>query len=662
MSGAQYLYRRDSGTYYIRLCVPARLKVAVGKGEIHRTTGCRDYRLAKIVAAELAAHWHRAIQALERMDISKIKAGSIKLLGDGYIPLTDAAEALGTTPSSLAQRLTIRQAHFFVEANDWLGWAVEDIHESLEHIQDELGQVEVVIDANKMGGPAAQRRFSGLLRIRFPEEVIAMVRTNQPAGLCQFLLWPSPDRGFVCDLPGQPVDSQMLQIRRIDVEAMRLDLAAQLTPDMLASAHPTLPQPDTTTTLPTPSTGMTFLVFRDEYLKRNAGFWKADQVRRRQDQFEAFLELMGDLQLAKIDRATIRTFSDEIAKIPDERHNVRRKFKRPDADYQELIELAEKHNLPRLTVSAQQRMLDGISEIFAWAERETLITSNPAKGLGGELKKRSGSTKVKAHEQRDPLSDVDLQKIFSAVWFTTGSGLKTAKGKFYTYRPHYFWLPLLAIYHGGRLNELSQLYLDDIKTSESGVPYLDFNLLGEDKMDVDEADRSAATDKSLKTVSSQRVVPMHKHLVDLGFREYVSALRDAGYKRLFPELRFNKAKGYGKAAGSWFNERFLGKELGIPRNGRKTFHSMRHNFATALGATATPTTIKSDLMGHSRGLALVEARYDKGGDLLERKKVIDAIQYALPPIAHFNIKDGIQAIKDALKTKESHKKTKRYPS
>lgn len=290
MSGAQYLYRRDSGTYYIRLCVPARLKVAVGKGEIHRTTGCRDYRLAKIVAAELAAHWHRAIQALERMDISKIKAGSIKLLGDGYIPLIDAAEASGTTPSSLAQRLSIRQAHFFVEANDWLGRAVEDIHESLEHIQDELGQVEVVIDANKMGGPAAQRRFSGLLRIRFPEEMIPMVRTNQPAGLCQFLLRPSPDRGFICDLPGQPVDSQMLQIRRIDVEAMRLDLAAQLTPDMLATAHPTLPQPDTTTTLPTSSTGMTFSAFRDEYLKRNAGFWKADQVRRRQDQFEAFLE------------------------------------------------------------------------------------------------------------------------------------------------------------------------------------------------------------------------------------------------------------------------------------------------------------------------------------------------------------------------------------
>ena len=63
-----YLYRRASGIYFVRLCVPSRLKAAVGKGELHRSTSCRDHRLAKIVAAELVAHWHRAIEALKHMD------------------------------------------------------------------------------------------------------------------------------------------------------------------------------------------------------------------------------------------------------------------------------------------------------------------------------------------------------------------------------------------------------------------------------------------------------------------------------------------------------------------------------------------------------------------------------------------------------------------
>jgi hypothetical protein len=90
VSRAQYIERRASDIYFVRLYVPARLKAAVGKGDIHRTTGCRDYRLAKIVAAELAAHWHRSIQALERMDITKVKAGSIKLLGDGLVLFGEA--------------------------------------------------------------------------------------------------------------------------------------------------------------------------------------------------------------------------------------------------------------------------------------------------------------------------------------------------------------------------------------------------------------------------------------------------------------------------------------------------------------------------------------------------------------------------------------------
>ena len=52
---AQYLERRVSGIYFVRLFVPVRLKATVVKGEIHRTTCCRDYRLAKIVVAGTAA-------------------------------------------------------------------------------------------------------------------------------------------------------------------------------------------------------------------------------------------------------------------------------------------------------------------------------------------------------------------------------------------------------------------------------------------------------------------------------------------------------------------------------------------------------------------------------------------------------------------------------
>lgn len=133
VASSRYLYRRASGIYFVRLCVPTRLKAAVGKGEVHRTTGCRDYRLAKIVAAELGAEWHQAIRAIERMDIQKIKAGSLRLLGEGFISLLDAANELGTSAVTLAIELVAIQAPFSLEARNWFGWSVDDINDALEH-------------------------------------------------------------------------------------------------------------------------------------------------------------------------------------------------------------------------------------------------------------------------------------------------------------------------------------------------------------------------------------------------------------------------------------------------------------------------------------------------------------------------------------------------
>jgi integrase len=363
---------------------------------------------------------------------------------------------------------------------------------------------------------------------------------------------------------------------------------------------------------------------------------------------------MGDMPLAKINRASLRQFSDLIAKIPDERHNVRRKFQCPRADFNELISLAKLHTLPCLTINAQYRLLDGFSEIFEWAVVEGMMEKNPATGLGSGVVRNSGQPLIKQQDQRDPLSKADLNQVFSAEWFANGTGKRTAKGKFYSYRAHYFWLPLLALFNGGRLNELSQLYLNDIKVIE-GFACIDFNLMSQDKLDIDEpgTPSAIAKDKSLKTINAVRIVPIHQKLLDLGFLQYVDALHKDGQTRLFPELKYDKTKGYGRAAGKWFNERYLGIELQIERNGRKTFHSMRHNFATALGGTDAEANIKSDFMGHARTGSQSEIRYDKG--ILEKlKQNVDRITYNLPPISPFNVIDGLQSVSDALGLKDRH--------
>lgn len=58
--------------YHVRFCVPERVKDAVGKGELHRSTGCRERHLAKSFAADWGAQWQKTVEDAKTMDISKL--------------------------------------------------------------------------------------------------------------------------------------------------------------------------------------------------------------------------------------------------------------------------------------------------------------------------------------------------------------------------------------------------------------------------------------------------------------------------------------------------------------------------------------------------------------------------------------------------------------
>ena len=175
----------------------------------------------------------------------------------------------------------------------------------MDHSHDEFGQLEVVIDARELGGTEAQINFDGRLKLRFPEQAIAILRTGTAAGICQFMLPPSPTKAFVCALPGQRVDAEMLEVRKLDVEMLRADLAGKITPEMLSHVvNVAVDPPATDSAKSHVGRSMPFSTFVTEYLHRNGPLWKPDQHARRVDQCNAFLELVGDVRLAK--RSTAR--------------------------------------------------------------------------------------------------------------------------------------------------------------------------------------------------------------------------------------------------------------------------------------------------------------------------------------------------------------------
>ena len=320
-----------------------------------------------------------------------------------------------------------------------------------------------------------------------------------------------------------------------------------------------------------------------------------------------------------------------------------------------MIAVTARENLPTKEKATIDGHVGRLSELLGYGVEKRMLTYNPATNSSGGVKKAGME---RDSDQRDAFTDTELATIFSAKWFQTGTGEIRSKGSTH-WRPFNFWAPIIGLYAGGRVSELAQLYLDDIRQSGNGIWYIDFNLVQPDKVRDDDAIEGEATYeeigiKSLKNANAVRVVPIHDELLRLGLVDYAQGLRSAGYQRLFPELKRDPVKGYGKPVGKWFNEHYLGKKLGMKRDGRKVFHSLRHNFISRLDELDVIESKIAQLVGHERGDTQSAKRYRKDLAAEKIKPLMDQLQYpALPTIAPFDIPSGLRAIKWALRLKES---------
>lgn len=126
---------------------------------------------------------------------------------------------------------------------------------------------------------------------------------------------------------------------------------------------------------------------------------------------------------------------------------------------------------------------------------------------------------IKIHRQVDGLRDVfteaDLAKIFKSEIYTKAGSTQSFK----------YWIPLLGLYTGMRLEEICQLYVEDLVV-ERGLYCLSVN---DDK------------DKKIKTPAAKRLVPLHPDLVErFKFPELVERQKQRKFERAFP--RTSKAE------------------------------------------------------------------------------------------------------------------------
>ncbi|WP_047934865.1 site-specific integrase [Pseudomonas putida] len=228
-----------------------------------------------------------------------------------------------------------------------------------------------------------------------------------------------------------------------------------------------------------------------------------------------------------------------------------------------------------LATSSTRLLLARLSSVMAFTVDSGLLETNPV--TTSRIHKRLGSGKPKRRlDDNRGYTWSELVNLFSHAEFQK---LRDAEG-----RPGnaVFWIPLMAAYTGARREELSQLYIEDVHQHEVGSWFIRI---------IDDR-----PDKSVKTDSSRREIPVHPDLIALGLLTLVQG-RTPG-TRVFPQL-VKVSDGFaGIVSKSW---RPITQRCGVYQSGRNPLHAFRHSFKTLAREHGIPKEVSDWITGHASG-------------------------------------------------------------
>lgn len=194
---------------------------------------------------------------------------------------------------------------------------------------------------------------------------------------------------------------------------------------------------------------------------------------------------------------------------------------------------------------------------------------------------------------------------------------------------HYYWLPLIGLFTGARVNEICQLnpQVDIFKDLESGswCFSIDKNT---------EADPRIR--KSVKSGESRKI-PIHNKLIELGFISYFNHVKSLGAKLLFPEWPPINLRASGNAE-KWFRK--LLQETNLRDETQNAcilgMHAFRHTLLT-YGARQEPKLFLMCITGHEQNEAINQVSGAAKGyftlsllsPLQDRATLLNQLEYGL---------------------------------
>lgn len=572
MPAMTYLLKASSGKYFYRRVVPPELRAAVGKREIKIALHTTDRDEAKRRHSE--AH-RQACELIHRY--RGVKVAGVASSGSG-----EAADALPERRLSPAQINDI--------ACRWRTGAVTNGQYWMA-FGSPLSQGERLAKICRLKAAAEAFRRNAMER-QYPDYVLNLARRCLDEAGAPDVGTDSAEFSLTCYalalafgdcmeaeaewLAGNPLFFPTGPVLASPAATPGAGTSAPRFPGLTSAQEPIRMEmpplnPYTAPRGDTPLSGAIERWFRE----------KADMSPKTQHEcrmvFRRLSEILGgDQPIGSVDQVKVVELKEALCMMPRSL---------PEADRRlPILEIVNKYKgqeIKRISAETVSKQIGLLQSFFGWAKDHKYVLDNYAVGLKPDKPKRG-------IRRRILFSSDDLRAIFSTPIYTgCSSARERLKKGPQIIRDEYFWLPLLGLYQGGRLNELGSLLVSEVKTEE-GILFLELDVLetGED---------SAEEDEAMKSYTSLRVSPVHPVVMACGFAEYVADLRRRGEARLFPNLKPDRFGTFTAQYSKWFG-RFL-TALGITER-RKVFHSFRHNFKAACRRANLREDVHDRLTGH----------------------------------------------------------------
>lgn len=524
------LYKRHH-TYYFRILIPPPLRhIFGGKSEIKRSLKTKDRHLAQLAASELSQRY-MALMLLANLGMItetqaiKMRAliigesiedlhGEIDFFSNLDVPLYEYGARLGQhswTANEIVDALTLKSSDagpepgFIKSMREQALKVEEDLHKNLIH-------------------PYVRTRAKNLVR-KLNLDVIP------------------PPLDYSADEPTPIVDNNIPR-DFVDVCTIITKTAVDVILNEYNKGRGTGRTAERIVGQYKDGTNPKLSDLWDAYKKNkeSKNDWRSTTAQKYVDGFSVVIDIMGDVDVCNCNS---QFAEDLIAKIQCYPKNKNKLAQFKDVPFD--IKMSTMPGFQKFSTEHINFHIGMMSGLFKYAlldPKRWKVDMNPF------LRQQVNDSQTdQPKEKRKSFKKEVIEEILTELSWVRRR-----------VEPAKFWVVLICLYSGMRINEPCQMRVEDIKRI--------------DGVWIFEICHKPWINQMTKNGKSRKV-PIHRTLIELGFLDYVKEMQKQKKDRLFPQLKEYEGKYYHKI-DKWFNITVLKAHL---KKGKDySFHSTKHTF------------------------------------------------------------------------------------